>query len=191
MDTAFVEAFVNFANWKGLLDVSPFWTRYYWAYLNYNQEQSAGAALDMNSSSAEQVLSDATVQFVNAIQNSTPPTFTAQAYGGAIATAQLKAVTSLSGCRLWGYGGAGLHRQFVCREHRDRSICRDQSAAHPIAHKLGRCKRHHHGYLWKRDPHLADRGDARPDERRASGWLAGWSGGGEPDHQQRSVQITG
>jgi len=101
VDTAFVEAFVNFANWKGLLYVSPFWTRYYWAYLNYYQEQSAGAALDMNSSSAEQVLSDATVQFVNAIQNSTPPTFTAQAYDGAIATAQLKAVTSLSAA---GYG---------------------------------------------------------------------------------------
>ncbi len=96
VDTAFVEAFVNFANWKGLLYVSPFWTRYYWAYLNYNQEQSAGAALDMDASSAEQVLSDATVQFVNAIQNSTPPTFTALAYNGAIATAQLKAVTSVS-----------------------------------------------------------------------------------------------
>jgi uncharacterized protein (TIGR03437 family) len=101
VDTAFVEAFVNFANWKGLLYVSPFWTRYYWAYLNYNHEQSAGAALDMDSSSAEQVLSDATVQFVNAIQNSTPPTFTGQAYDGAVATAQQKAVTSLSAA---GYG---------------------------------------------------------------------------------------
>src|SRR5579863_5670599 len=48
VDTAFIEAFVNFANWKGLIYVSPFWTRYYWAYLNYNQEQSAGAALDMD-----------------------------------------------------------------------------------------------------------------------------------------------
>jgi uncharacterized protein (TIGR03437 family) len=101
VDTAFVEAFVNFANWKGLLYVSPFWTRYYWAYLNYNQEQSVGAALDMDSSVAEQILNDATTQFVNAIQNSTPPTFTAQAYDGAIATAQLKAVTSLSAA---GYG---------------------------------------------------------------------------------------
>jgi uncharacterized protein (TIGR03437 family) len=96
VDTAFVEAFVNFANWKGLLYVSPFWTRYFWAYLNYSQEQSAGAALDMGSSSAQQVLSDSTLQFVNAIQTSTPPTFTGQAYQGAVATAQVKAVTSVS-----------------------------------------------------------------------------------------------
>ncbi len=101
VDTAFVEAFVNFANWKGLIYVSPFWTRYFWAYLNYNQEQSVGAALTMNASSAEQVLSDATVQFVNAIVNSTPPTFSGQAYGGAIATAEVKAVTSVSAA---GYG---------------------------------------------------------------------------------------
>jgi uncharacterized protein (TIGR03437 family) len=96
VDTAFVEAFVNFANWKGLIYVSPFWTRYFWAYLNYNQEQSVGAALDMDSSVAEQILNDATTQFVNAIQNSTPPTFTGQAYQGAIATAEVKAVTSVS-----------------------------------------------------------------------------------------------
>ncbi len=96
VDTAFVEAFVNFANWKGLIYVSPFWTRYYWAYLNYNQEQSVGAALDMDSSVAQQVLNDATVQFVNAIANGTPPTFTGQAYKGAIATAEVKAVTSVS-----------------------------------------------------------------------------------------------
>jgi uncharacterized protein (TIGR03437 family) len=96
VDTAFVEAFVNFANWKGLIYVSPFWTRYFWAYLNYNQEQSAGAALDMSAGVAEQVLNDATVQFVNAIQNSTPPTFSGQTYQGAIATAEVKAVTSVS-----------------------------------------------------------------------------------------------
>jgi uncharacterized protein (TIGR03437 family) len=101
VDTAFVEAFVNFANWKGLIYVSPFWTRYFWAYLNYNQEQSVGAALDMDSSVAEQILNDATTQFVNAIQNSTPPTFTGQAYQGAIATAEVKAVTSVSAA---GYG---------------------------------------------------------------------------------------
>jgi len=101
VDTAFVEAFVNFANWKGLIYVSPFWSRYYWAYLNYNQEQSVGAALSMDVGVAEQVLSDATGQFVNAIQNSTPPTFTGQAYGGAIATAEVKAVTSVSAA---GYG---------------------------------------------------------------------------------------
>ena len=101
MDTAFVEAFVNFANWKGLIYVSPFWTRYYWAYLNYNQEQSAGAALDMNSSVAEQVLSDATVQFVNAIAKQHAADIYGQAYSGAIATAQLKAVTSVSAA---GYG---------------------------------------------------------------------------------------
>jgi uncharacterized protein (TIGR03437 family) len=96
VDTAFVEAFVNFANWKGLIYVSPFWTRYFWGYLNYNQEQSAGAALDMDTSVAEQILNDATTQFVNAIQNSTPPTFTGLAYQGAIATAEVKAVTSVS-----------------------------------------------------------------------------------------------
>ena len=101
VDTAFVQAFVNFANWKGLMYVSPFWTRYYWAYLNYNQEQSAGAALIMDSTSAQQVLSDATVQFTNAIQNSTPPTFTGQGYQAAIAIAEVKAVTSLSAA---GYG---------------------------------------------------------------------------------------
>jgi len=101
VDTAFVEAFVNFADWKGLIYVSPFWTRYYWAYLNYNQEQSAGAALTMDASSAQQVLSDATVQFTKAIQNRTPPTFTGQAYQAAIAIAEVKAVTSLSAA---GYG---------------------------------------------------------------------------------------
>lgn len=103
VDTAFIEAFVNFANWKGLIYVSPFWTKYYWAYLNYNQEQSVGAALSMDNSSAEQVINDASLQFSNALHSGTPPTFTGQAYKGAIATAEVKAVTSVSAAS---YGAA-------------------------------------------------------------------------------------
>jgi uncharacterized protein (TIGR03437 family) len=36
LDQAFLTDLHNFANWKGLLYVSPFWSKYFWAYLDYN-----------------------------------------------------------------------------------------------------------------------------------------------------------
>jgi uncharacterized protein (TIGR03437 family) len=94
VDSEFVEAVVNFANWKGLIYVSPFFTRYYWTYLNYKLEPNA--TLSMDNSTAEQVINDATLQFVNAIKNNTPPTFTGLSAKGALAGAEVKAVTSVS-----------------------------------------------------------------------------------------------
>jgi len=40
LDQAFLTDLHHFANWKNLLYMSPFWTRYYWAYLDYNQVSS-------------------------------------------------------------------------------------------------------------------------------------------------------
>jgi uncharacterized protein (TIGR03437 family) len=96
VDAAFIQAFVNYANWKGLIYLSPFWTRYFWAYLDYNQEQSSGAALTMDASAAEHVLTDATDKSSIALHNGAPSTFTGQAYKAAIGGAEVKAVTSVS-----------------------------------------------------------------------------------------------
>ena len=36
LDQAFLSDLQKFASWKHLIYVSPFWTRYFWAYLDYN-----------------------------------------------------------------------------------------------------------------------------------------------------------
>lgn len=41
LDQKFLTACVDLANWKQLLYFSAFWSRYFWAYLDYNQYQSA------------------------------------------------------------------------------------------------------------------------------------------------------
>jgi len=38
MDQAMLTALVDFSNWKGLVYMSAFWSRYFWSYLDYNQE---------------------------------------------------------------------------------------------------------------------------------------------------------
>jgi len=96
VDSTFLQTFITFANWKHLIYLSPYWTKYFWAYLDYAQEQGAGAALSMNITSAQQVTNDSTVQFSLAIHNGTPPTFTGQVFAAAIATAEAKGVTSVS-----------------------------------------------------------------------------------------------
>ena len=58
LDQAFLQALWKLSNWKHLVYTSPFWSRYFWSYLDYNQvanltaaeataaaEQAAGAAL--------------------------------------------------------------------------------------------------------------------------------------------------
>jgi uncharacterized protein (TIGR03437 family) len=44
IDQAYFAALADFANWKGLLYVSPFWTQCFSAYLDYNQVGSLSAA---------------------------------------------------------------------------------------------------------------------------------------------------
>lgn len=44
LDQAFLSDLQKFANWKGLLYVSPFWTEYWWAYLDYNSAGSLSPA---------------------------------------------------------------------------------------------------------------------------------------------------
>lgn len=61
LDQAFLTALAGFANWKNILYVSPFWTHYFWSYLDYDQvatlpaeqvttmeNQAANAALSAN-----------------------------------------------------------------------------------------------------------------------------------------------
>ena len=99
VDSAFIQAFVGFANWKGLIYLSPEWSRYFWAYLNYTQEtQSAGATLDMTTSQAGNVLNDATMAASVAIHDnfSTPPTLTGMVYKAAVAAVGGIAVTAVS-----------------------------------------------------------------------------------------------
>jgi uncharacterized protein (TIGR03437 family) len=57
LDQAYLSDLVNFANWKGLVYISPFWTRYFWAYLNYSEVGSLTAA--QVSSMAQQAASAA------------------------------------------------------------------------------------------------------------------------------------
>jgi chitodextrinase len=40
VDTSFLQAMVNFANYKQLTFISPFWTAYFFAYLDYNTDGS-------------------------------------------------------------------------------------------------------------------------------------------------------
>ncbi len=40
LDQAFLQALVKFANWKNLIYFSPFWSQYYWSYLDYDKVQN-------------------------------------------------------------------------------------------------------------------------------------------------------
>jgi uncharacterized protein (TIGR03437 family) len=44
LDQAFLTSIIDFANWKGLVYISPFWTRYFWAYLDYSDAGSLSPA---------------------------------------------------------------------------------------------------------------------------------------------------
>ena len=97
VDIAFIQAFMKFANLKNLIYLSPEWTRYYWAYLDYNQEVSkAGAALTMTTNVAGTVLDDESTAASLAIHNNTPPTATGLAYQAAIAVQVARTVTTTS-----------------------------------------------------------------------------------------------
>jgi len=64
LDQAFLQSLVNFSNWKNLLYFSPFWSGYFFAYLDYNTYGSAPYT---------QVSADAVVAAQTAI-TTTPPT---------------------------------------------------------------------------------------------------------------------
>ena len=40
LDQRFLKTISDFANWKGLTYLSPFWSRYFWSYVDYAQTQS-------------------------------------------------------------------------------------------------------------------------------------------------------
>jgi hypothetical protein len=75
LDTGFLQSMVNFAYWKQLLFLSPFWSDYFHTYLPYNATNSAmpgSQLLALAESTAGQAIS--TAQY----------TSTAEAYGSAI-----------------------------------------------------------------------------------------------------------
>jgi uncharacterized protein (TIGR03437 family) len=58
LDQAFLQALSDFANWKGLIYVSPFWTQYFATYLDYNAVASLPPATvtSMETQAAEAAL---------------------------------------------------------------------------------------------------------------------------------------
>ena len=97
VDIAFIQAFMRYANWKNLTYLSPEWSRYFWAYLNYNQEaETDNASYSMNTTIAGSVLSDESFAAMQALNNNAPPTATGLAYQAAIAAQTGQAVTTTS-----------------------------------------------------------------------------------------------
>ncbi len=50
LDQSFLNVMYDIANWKGLMYMSAFWTKYFWAYLDYNSVSTDAAATLINTS---------------------------------------------------------------------------------------------------------------------------------------------
>jgi len=85
LDQQFLQTMANYANWKGSLFISPFWTQYFWAYLDYTQVSTMTPTQIINA--ADQAASAAIVS------GATTPAGTA--YAGMIAAPQADTVVSV------------------------------------------------------------------------------------------------
>ena len=81
-DQLFLQTMANYANWKGSLFISPFWSKYFWAYLDYSQVANLTPAQIVDASNQ----ASATAIVSGAI------TDTGTAYGKMIAAPQADAI---------------------------------------------------------------------------------------------------
>jgi uncharacterized protein (TIGR03437 family) len=69
LDQAMLTSLADFASWKNLLYLSPFWSRYFWAYLDYDQEAGKSPAQVTSDSIAASAAAIASNQMTSTASN--------------------------------------------------------------------------------------------------------------------------
>jgi uncharacterized protein (TIGR03437 family) len=98
LDQAFLKALADFANWKGLIYETPFWTQYFSAYLDYNTYGSLPAATvtaDGQAAAAAALTANQSTPTATVFRSSVmaASTFSAASFGlGGVAPASMVAI---------------------------------------------------------------------------------------------------